>query len=80
MAAVRQLVVMKTAGELSLLEVSGNVLVGHLLHSGLKQVALLVIVRPATSSAFFALTSSSDHDLFPPADILRARSPDAFEF
>lgn len=71
--------VVEATGELSLLEVSGNVLVGHLLHASLKQVALLVTVRQVASSAFVALTSSSDHDLFPPADILRERGPDTFE-
>jgi hypothetical protein len=40
-AAVGQLVEVQTAGKLSLLEVQGNVLVGHLLHAGLKQVVLL---------------------------------------
>jgi len=72
--------VVEAAGELSLLKVGGNVLVWHLLHAGLKQVALLVIVRQVSSSELVALTSSSDHDLFPPADILRARGPDAFGF
>lgn len=45
MASVRQLVVVQTAGQLGLLEVGGNVLVGHLLHACLKQVVLLVGIR-----------------------------------
>jgi hypothetical protein len=37
-------VVVKTAGKLGLAEVSGDVLVGHLLHTGLKQVGFLMMM------------------------------------
>lgn len=40
-AAVAELVVVQAAGELGLLQVRGDVLVGHLLQAGLKQVNLL---------------------------------------
>jgi len=41
MATVGQLVEVQTAGEFGLLEMSSNVLVGHLLHASLKQIVLL---------------------------------------
>lgn len=41
MAPVRQLMVVQTAGKLSLLQVCGNVLVRHLLHAGLQEVVFL---------------------------------------
>jgi hypothetical protein len=44
-AAMRKLMEMQTAGQLSLLEVSGDVLVWHLLHAGLEEVGFLRDVR-----------------------------------
>jgi hypothetical protein len=41
MATVRQLVEVEAAGQLGLLQMSSNVLVGHLLHAGLEQIILL---------------------------------------
>lgn len=74
-ATVRELVVVEAAGELSLLEVCCNVLVRHLLHTGLEEVVFLSDVRNGGNLIGMnkKLTSSSDQDLFPPADILRAR-------
>lgn len=40
-AAMAELVVVQAASELGLLEVGGNVLVGHLLKSGLEQIDFL---------------------------------------
>ena len=80
MTTMRQLVVVKAASELSLLQVSSNVLVGHLLHASLEQIVLLINVRWINFSSRVTLTSSSDQERFPAADILRARRPDAFEF
>ena len=40
-ASVRDLVIVQAAGELSLVEVGSDVLVGHLLHPGLEEVLLL---------------------------------------
>ncbi len=40
-ARVRELVVVETAGELRLLQVRGDVLVGHLLHPGLEEICFL---------------------------------------
>jgi hypothetical protein len=42
---MRKLMEMQTAGQLSLLEVSGDVLVWHLLHAGLEEVGFLRDVR-----------------------------------
>jgi hypothetical protein len=42
-AAVGQLVEVEAASKLRLLEVSSNVLVGHLLHAGLEEVVLLKV-------------------------------------
>ena len=41
MASVGELVVVQTACKFGLLEMSSNVLVGHLLHAGLKKVGFL---------------------------------------
>lgn len=74
---MRQLVEMEAAGKFSLLEVCSNVLVGHLLHAGLEEVGFLYIVSVGNESVLDGdHTSSSDQDLFPPADILRARRLD----
>lgn len=40
-ASMRELMVMKTASQLSLFQVSGNVLVGHLLETSLKKIDFL---------------------------------------
>jgi hypothetical protein len=42
-AAVRELVEVQTASKFGLLEVCSNMLVGHLLHTGLKEVVLLIV-------------------------------------
>lgn len=74
MASVRQLVEVEAAGKLRLLEVSSNVLVGHLLHAGLEEVVFLeVMLDIVFERGSIQRTSSSDQERLPPADILRAR-------
>jgi hypothetical protein len=70
---MRKLVVVQATGKLGLLEVCSNVLVGHLLHAGLKKVGFLLMLDCEVFIPGDFLTSSSDQDLLPPADILRAR-------
>lgn len=47
---MRELVIVKPARQLSLFEVGSNVLVGHLLKTGLDKICLLLIT-PSTSTA-----------------------------
>jgi hypothetical protein len=44
MASVGELVVVETAGQLGLLEVCSDVLVGHLLHAGLEEIVFLLLL------------------------------------
>ena len=44
-APMRQLVVVKTASQLSLFQVSGNVFVWHLLEAGLEEINFLVLCK-----------------------------------
>lgn len=50
MAAMRQLMVVEATGELGLLQVSSNVLVGHLLHACLEQVVFLSLSDKLSST------------------------------
>jgi hypothetical protein len=77
MATVRQLVVMQTACQLSLLKMGSNVFVGHFLHACLQKVGFLDLSGAVeVDRETVGITSSSDHDRLPPADILRARRLD----
>jgi hypothetical protein len=50
-ASVRQLVVVKAASQLSLFQMSGNVLIGHLLETSLEKVNFLILTpSPASTS------------------------------
>ena len=81
-ATVRKLVVVKPASQLSLIQVSGDVLVRHLLPTGLEEVVFLntglVIVLltrlpgHARKPWFSGLvhTSSSDQDRLPPVEVI----------
>lgn len=42
---MRQLVIVQAASQLGLLQMSSDMLVGHLLHAGLEEVVLLRIVN-----------------------------------
>jgi hypothetical protein len=69
-APMRQLVVVETASQLSLFQVSGNVFVGHLLEAGLEKINFLkcCVSKNQNTARTYIRTSSSLHALPPPVD------------
>ena len=67
-ASVGKLMIVKAARELSLFQVSSNVLVGHLLKTSLKKIHFLVSISSAPLTISVDLTSSSLQALPPPVD------------